>query len=131
MTWEMHKKEFENVLKMNGPERYDYFIRKVADWEEVWGLKAEGGWAMVGDQNSDECIPFWPHPEYARACSKDKWKDYLPEPIQIEAFMHKWLVGMSNDGIKVAVFQLPQNKGVIVSPEKILRNLQSELEQYE
>ena len=71
MTWEIHKKEFENVLKMNGPERYNYFIQKVADWEEVWGLKAEDGWAMVGDPNSNECIPFWPHPEYAQVCAMD------------------------------------------------------------
>lgn len=110
MTWEIHKKEFENVLKMNGPERYDYFIRKVADWEEVWGLKAEDGWAMVGDPNSNECIPFWPHPEYAIVCAEGEWKDYIPEAIKIDTFMQKWLVGMSDDGIKAAVFQLPQNK---------------------
>ena len=68
---------------MDGPERYDYFIRKVADWEEVWSLKVEGGWAMVGNPDSDECIPFWPHPEYARICAKDQWEEYLPEPIKI------------------------------------------------
>jgi hypothetical protein len=131
MTWEIHKKEFENVLKMNGPERYDYFIRKVADWEEVWSLKAEGGWAMVGSSDSDECIPFWPHPEYARVCAKDRWEEYSPEAISINVFMEKWLVGMSNDGINAAIFQLPQNKGVVVTPEKILSDLRAELEQYE
>ena len=131
MTWKIHKKEIENVLNMNGPERYDYFIRKLADWEEVWSLKAEGGWAMVSSSDSDKCIPFWPHSEYARICARDQWEEYSPKAIKIEAFMEKWLVGMSNDGINVAVFQLPQNKGVIVSPEKMLRDLRSELEQYE
>jgi hypothetical protein len=45
--------------------------------------------------------------------------------------MHKWLVGMSNDGTKVAVFPMPQNKGVTVSPDSLLRDLQVELQQYE
>lgn len=35
----MRNSKIDNVINLTASERYDYFIRKVADFEEVWGLK--------------------------------------------------------------------------------------------
>lgn len=34
--------KIENILKMSEDERYDYFVRKVADFEQIWGLSDNG-----------------------------------------------------------------------------------------
>ena len=34
----MHPKEIENILKLTPFERYQYFIRKIADWEIAYSL---------------------------------------------------------------------------------------------
>lgn len=39
----MNKKEIENVLLLGPFERYQYFIKKVADWEEFFTLIDEKG----------------------------------------------------------------------------------------
>ena len=38
----MNKKELEAVMKQPPNIRYEYFIKKVVDFEEVWGLYNDG-----------------------------------------------------------------------------------------
>lgn len=44
-------KEAENVLKLDNRKKYEYFIKKVADFEEVWSLRDEDGWATLGTEH--------------------------------------------------------------------------------
>lgn len=39
----MQNNKIDNVVNLTAPERYDYFIRKVTDFEGVWGLKDTEG----------------------------------------------------------------------------------------
>jgi len=43
----MHSKEIENILKLEPQKRYEYFIRKIADFEELW---------TIVDENEDYAI---------------------------------------------------------------------------
>ena len=47
----MRNSKIDNVINLTASERYDYFIRKVADFEEVWGLKDAEGWALMGSED--------------------------------------------------------------------------------
>lgn len=38
----MNQKEFEFVINLPANIRYEYFIKKVVDSEEVWGLYENG-----------------------------------------------------------------------------------------
>jgi len=58
------KKKIENILRMSEDERYNYFIRKVADFEELWGLN-DDGWALLGDNDDNRIFPVWPEKEFA------------------------------------------------------------------
>ena len=115
---------------MSGNERYDYFIRKIADFEEVWGLFNDG-WAMIEDSTGKRGIPFWPEEDFAKLCSKNEWCAYSPKKIELDAFIDKWIPGMKNDGLSLAIFQTPENKGIFVESDLILSDLENELEQYE
>ena len=64
----INEKEFYSVLNLPANKRYEYFIKKVVDWGEVWGLY-EDGWAMTEDDNGNLLIPFWPKKEFAQYCS--------------------------------------------------------------
>ncbi|MEF2294084.1 DUF2750 domain-containing protein [Virgibacillus dokdonensis] len=55
----MNNKEIEIVSNLSGIKRYEYFIKKVVDFEEVWGLY-EGGWAISESENGESLMPFWP-----------------------------------------------------------------------
>lgn len=115
---------------MSSEERYDYFIRKVADFEIVWGLN-DGGWAILSDNEGNEVFPFWPEKELAEICVQDSWSSYKPKSIELNHFIEKWLTGMEKDGILVGVFYTPEGKGVVVQPAKLKADLEEELEQYD
>ena len=54
----MKNSKIDNVVNLTASERYDYFIRKVADFEEVWGLKDTEGWALMGNEKQ-VLLPVW------------------------------------------------------------------------
>ncbi len=123
-------KKIENVINLSANDRYDYFIRKVCDFEKIWGLYNDG-WAMMNGNDEKQVIPFWPEKEFARICAVGKWKKYEPKSIDIYEFIDKWLLGMYKDGINIGVFCTPAGKVVIEYPHKVQADLEKELEQYE
>ncbi|WP_235860371.1 DUF2750 domain-containing protein [Rossellomorea aquimaris] len=82
----MNIKEIEVVSNLPASKRYEYFIKKVTDFEEVWGLYYDG-WAILEDDNGNTLMPFWPKKEFANLCAVDEWNDYKAEQIELEDFM--------------------------------------------
>jgi Protein of unknown function (DUF2750) len=126
----MYQKKLENVRSLAAPERYAYFVRKVADFEEVWGLFA-GGWATATDADGRKVLPFWPEEPFAKSCADGPWSGYMPRAIALHDFMDKWLPGMQKDEIMIGVFPTPAEKGVVVSPHVLADDLIEEMRQYE
>lgn len=124
------RKKIENILKMTDDERYDYFIRKVADFEQIWGLN-DNGWALLGDNDGNQILPLWPEKEFAELCAVDQWKNYKPESIELNNFLEKWIPGMINDKTLINIFLIPGANGSVVSPPTLESDLEDELEQYE
>lgn len=123
-------KKIKNVLRLSKDDRYDYFIRKVADYEEVWGLESNG-WALLGDDLNNQVFPFWPEKEFAEICAIDQWTGYEAKPIELNSFLEKWIPGMEKDKILVNIFLTPDSKGKTVSPRDLGNHIEEELEQYE
>ena len=131
MTYEMNDEQFENVISLDGPSRYSHFVSKVTDWEELWSLKNDEGFVAYGDNDGNECLPFWPHPKYAEAIATDKWSDCFPHQIGLSDFLDNWLPGMLSDDVKAVIFPTLNAQGVVVNPTDLKDALIAELEQYE
>jgi Protein of unknown function (DUF2750) len=126
MTWAMRDKEFESVLALPGDRRYAYFIKRVADWELVYSLAADDGWALAGDDGGHELLPIWPHERFAAACTMGNWAGYQPRSIEASDWMELWLPGLVRDHRLVAVFPTPASHGVVVRPDRLKDDLQAE-----
>jgi hypothetical protein len=125
----MNSNKIQNVLSMAGKERYEYFVRKVSDFQQVWGLFDEG-WATTMDDDGQKGIVLWPENEFASLCATDKWSSYKAKEIDLDSFLEKWLLGMEKDGINAIVFSTPDAKGVFVKPTVLLNKINDELKQY-
>jgi hypothetical protein len=125
----INRNKANNIMSSSAEERYNYFIRKVADFQEVWGLYNEG-WAMLADNKEQTIIPFWPEEAFAKLCVGGAWENYEPKKIELNIFLEKWLPGMRNDGKFVGIFYNTDGKGIVVQPDKLLENIQEELDQY-
>lgn len=127
----MHPKELEAVVKLEAPKRYEYFIKKTVDSEEVWGLfNTDNGWANVGDDQNNILIPLWPKMEFAALCIDIGWETYQPKAIDLDHFIDKWIPGMKEDGYKAFIFPTPEGKGIAIETDRLLNDLQLELENY-
>ena len=127
----IHDKHFEDLLNQRAPERYAYFIRQVADWEEVWTLRTAVGFCLMANDDVRELVPVWPHKRFAEACAVAEFAGAEAVPISLEQWIQRWLPGMQEDGRGVAVFPTPGGQGAIVEPNQMLTDLESECEQYE
>jgi hypothetical protein len=124
----LNNKEFEALHQRPANIRYEYFIKKVVDFEEVWGLYNEG-WATAQDDDGNMLIPFFPKKEFAVNCAKNVWEGFEAEAIDLYEFIDEWLVGMKKDGVKPSIFPTEQDT-TLVEIDVLLRDIYSELENY-
>jgi hypothetical protein len=130
MTWIVNEREFKEVSSLPAPKRYGYFIKRVVDWGELWGLWNEQGWALVGDNADRESMPVWPHETYALAYSKQSRADYQTRSIPLSEWFDHWLPTIARDNRLVAVFPTLAGKGIVVEPDRLKRDLEQELAKY-
>lgn len=124
MSGKVHPKEMEQVLALSGPERYGYFIERVAEREEVWGLQNEEGWVLIGFDDGDGfCL--WPHEDYAKACTIGDWADCVPEPISLEELTGELLPALLRDGLRLAIFPTPAGEAVVVDARDLQEHLKA------
>lgn len=131
VPYKLNQQQFAAVLRLPGDERYRHFIARVADWEEIWALKSEDGFVSLADDEGHACLPVWPHPDYAVALATEDWSGSSPSLIKLAHFLEKWVEGMSRDGVHVAVFPNRAGRGVVVAPDRLKSDLETELEKSE
>ena len=103
MGWDVNDEEFESVLALPANRRYEYFVKRAASHGELWGLRGGGGWVVAEDDEGTQHFPVWPHQRFAEACAEGPWRDE----------------------------KTPDDQGVGVAPERLKRDLEIELEQFE
>ena len=121
-------KETEHVLKVDNRKKYEYFIKKTADYEEVWALRDKDGWATLG---LDEKVyfPVWAKKEYADLCVSEEWEGYHSEPVDIYEFVEEWIVRLKQEGIRITVMW-NNGSGIDTDWDNLLHDIQTELENY-
>ena len=131
MKWIMNDKEFEAVFSLPAQRRYAYLLKRVVDWERIWSLATEEGWALSTDDEVRELVPVWPHERFAAACAEGSWRGYEPRAIDLAVWMERWIPGMQRDQRMVSAFPTPGGESVRVAPERFENDLKEELALYE
>ncbi|MHB1425947.1 MAG: DUF2750 domain-containing protein [Gemmataceae bacterium] len=131
MSYKVKQKELEAIQRLPAPQRYQYFLGKVADWEEIWSVGTEDDWALMGDDSGNELVPVWPAEAFASLCCVEDWADKLPKAISLNDWMTKWIPGMMKDYRMIAVFPLPSHRGIVVNPERMKTDLEFALSAYD
>ena len=124
----MNLKEFNAIVSSPADLRYEYFVKKTADTQILWGLYDEG-WAMTHDQDGAALLPLWPKGEFAEHCAIDEWSGYSSRPLDLAAFMEKILPKLEQDGVKTAIFYNNSNSA-IVGATRLLQDLEEALKKY-
>ena len=124
-------KEIQNFLTQSNDIRFKYFVKRVADWGEVWGLKGSDGWVMSADETGKQVAVFWPFAEFAELCSTGLWEGTIPTSISIEAYTTRWLPGLEKDGRLVGVFPNLLKQAAVINPMQLLHIINDAREELE
>lgn len=79
---EIPRQQIEAVNALPGGKRYEHFIKRIVDQEEVWSLY-DGGWAVSSMTSGSRSLPLWPAREYAELCKTQGWSNYQPRSIDL------------------------------------------------
>jgi hypothetical protein len=131
MMWVMNDKEFEAVFSLPAQRRYAYLLKRVVDWERIWGLGTPESWALSSDDEGHELVPVWHRERFAAACAEGSWRGCEPRAIDLSLWMERWIPGMQRDQRMVSAFPTPGGQSVRVSPEHFENDLKEQLTLYE
>ncbi len=123
------EQKIEALLSLPAPERYDYFIKRVAELETVWGLYQDG-WALAATDDGRSIFPVWSERQFAELCATRDWAGYEPAEIPLQDFIEELLPKLQADGVELGVFYTPNDRSVVPRFQQVIDDINHELERY-
>lgn len=127
MSWTLDDKEYEASFAMSPDERYVYFVTRVVENEEAWGLWSKGGWRMIQDGEGGYAFPVWPHSKYAEDYARDVAKESTPKLIPIATLLDNFVRKVEGEHAAFAVFPTADGPGLVVPAEDLRGSLREQM----
>ncbi|TXS95642.1 DUF2750 domain-containing protein [Parahaliea maris] len=122
-----YQKEVESAAAMSEAARLEYFLTRVFEAEEVWGLDDGCEW-IVEERDGQQLMPLWPYEQFAQAAAQFGWKDCLPAAESLEDFLYNTLPGLIAEDYMLNIMATPGVDGCFVSPQRLYAILEGMIE---
>jgi hypothetical protein len=126
----MHPREIESVSNLSPIERYKYFIKKIADYEEVWTILDENGDYALSDIDDKIFISFWSSKEFIYSNLDGGWEKCIPKKISFDDLENEIFDLIAVEGYLINVFPVNGKSGFVVELNEFARDLSEELKNY-
>lgn len=126
----MNPKEFDNIINLTPFERYKYFIKKVADFEELWTITYSDGDYALSDVEDNIVISFWPKPEYITSNLADGWENCNSKKLTLDDLEDEIFDLIASQNYLINVFPVNGKSGFIVNLDEFARDLFEELKNF-
>jgi hypothetical protein len=123
-------REIEAVSKLQPLERYQYFMKKVADTEKMYSLVDKEGNFALSDVEINVLFSLWSAPEFALKCAQGAWEGFAAKEITIEDFEDNIIDIVSDNNWLINVFSIEGKTGFVVDFGEFARDLSFELKKY-
>jgi hypothetical protein len=100
MRYAPSQQELQEIGVMAPPQRLQYFLSRVIEAEEIWGLADPQGWVMR-EEGDRLILPIWPYQECANACVDAL--DLQPHATSLDHFVERILHSLIEEGILLEV----------------------------
>lgn len=127
----MHVKEIETVSSLEPFERYNYFIKKIADFEILYSLKSLEGNFAISETDDKYMFPVWSHKEFAKLNLNKEWRSFEICKISLEELEEEIFYFILENNYLINVFPMNNKTGFVVNLEEFKRDLSIELENYQ
>jgi len=127
----LHPKEIEAILQQKAFQRYQYFMKRVADFEVMYSLQDENGDWVMADVDSNGLFCIWPLPEFATACAIEGWEGSKVVAIDLATYQEQVVPLIQEEGLLLNVFSSPTAMGFVVNLTEFACDLNTELAHYQ
>ena len=127
MQFAPNANEYEAIESMSDFTLLEYFITRVAEVEEVWGLGNDSGWVMRETGNITS-LPVWPYRQLAIDSAVDEWETQVANAVSMEHFISKVLKMLIDANIKVEIMPTSKRHGQLIDPQEILQLFEGVIE---
>ncbi|UXM95830.1 DUF2750 domain-containing protein [Bartonella sp. HY329] len=109
-------KEIQVMLKRDINIRYQYFIKKVVDWQTIWIIEDDDFPICAGDGQGNFYVALWPARAYAELNLVGAWADYKVSSIPLKHFLNELAPNLKKDNYGLCIFMVPDNSNVALVP---------------
>lgn len=113
----INKEKLTEIARYNTEQRYQYLLKEVIKYQQIWILTDEHGCVMLNSEDED-CVPVWPHQEFAQAWATGDWQDCKAEAISLNKWHSRWSHGLADDELCVVAFPNEDEEGLVLYPEE-------------
>ena len=125
------RNEMESVLQQDSTVQFEYFIKRVADFEEIWIMSDTNGMFLLEAEKDKFVLPVWPFKEYADLFREEVNQECKLEAVSIYDFLEEELVSLSENGYDLAIMSIPNKPSIIVNNKVFEKAIRTEMEKYE
>lgn len=127
------KQELEAVTALSPEKRYNYFVKRICDWEQVWTLYEDDYIVLNEAKNGKLYILLFPFKDFAEhyAINTRGMKGVSYKSFEINEFLETIIKKLQANNVSNAlVFPVANGYGLNVSMTDMVKDIQSELENY-
>ena len=126
----MNIKEIEKVSSLQPLERYKYFMKKIADNEQIYTLIDENNNYVTSVIDDYELFPIWSSKEFANLCKINGWESFVVKQLDFDILENEIFDLIGDSNYLINVFPVYDKTGFIVDLNEFANDLKNELENY-
>lgn len=127
----LNKIAVEHISKLTPINRYKFFIKRIADFEEMWTIIGTDGEFALSKIDKHTLVSFWSDEPFIKSNLTDSWKKCISFKLSLEDFNNTFFKLVSDNNYLMNIFPVNGKSGFVVNLEEFVRDLNEELEQYE
>ncbi len=104
----------------------DAFVSEALAARKVWAIRDEAGFPTSTNPSGEIAMPFWSSESRARKITDNvsAYKGFEPTPIDLVAFIERWLPGLEKDGLRCGLnWSGARATGYDLRPSEVLARL--------
>lgn len=123
MRYVPYAHEYQAAAEMSEVELMEYFLTRVFETEEVWGLEDQADW-VLRELQGQTCMPVWPYQQFAVDAAVASWSECKPQAESLEVFLQGILELLIEEDVMLEIMPMVNRMGCLVSPHRVKSILQ-------
>ena len=105
--------KLSELMGWSPEKRANYLFKEIQANQEIWILTDKHGCVLLNSDDED-CVPVWPHKACAEMWATGDWAECTAMSLSLKEWQQKWLSGLLQDDLAIAVFPDIAGEGIVV-----------------